>query len=89
MSKDTLIAKYETLPDAARKQVETFIEFLAQTSSPKRARSAQRRCKFDRAAGLADLNEQFTAVELQQHLNTRDERSGHRHAGQGFSAHTE
>ena len=28
MSKDTLIAKYETLPVVAQKQVETFIELM-------------------------------------------------------------
>jgi hypothetical protein len=33
MSKDTLIAKYETLPAVAQKQVETFIEFLSKTSA--------------------------------------------------------
>jgi hypothetical protein len=68
MSKDALIAKYETLPVSAKKQVETFIEFLSETSSPKRARPAKRRFKFDWAGGLADLKKQFTAVELQHHL---------------------
>jgi hypothetical protein len=69
MSKDALIAKYETLPAPAQKQVETFIEFLSQTSSPKPARSPKRRFKFGWAGGLADLKDQFTAVELQHHLN--------------------
>ncbi len=69
MSKDTLIAKYETLPATAQKQVETFIEFLSKTSSPKPARSSKRRFKLDWAGGLADLKKQFTAVELQHHLN--------------------
>ena len=69
MSKDTLIAKYETLPAPAQKQVETFIEFLSQTSSPKPARPTKRRFKFGWAGGLADLKGQFTAVELQHRLN--------------------
>ena len=69
MSKDTLIAKYETLPVVAQKQVETFIEFLSQTTPPKSARSTKRRFKFDWAGGLADLKDQFTAVELQHHIN--------------------
>ncbi len=69
MSKDTLIAKYETLPAPAQKQVETFIEFLSQNSSAKPARPAKRRFKFGWAGGLADLKSQFTAVELQHHLN--------------------
>lgn len=69
MSKDALIAKYETLPVSAKKQVETFIEFLSKSSPPKRARAAKRRFKFDWAGGLADLKKQFTAVELQHHLN--------------------
>jgi hypothetical protein len=69
MSKDTLIAKYETLPAPAQKQVEAFIEFLSQTSSPKPARPTKRRFKFGWAGGLADLKSQFTAVELQHHIN--------------------
>ena len=69
MSKDTLIAKYETLPVVAKKQVQTFVEFLSKTSSPRNGRSARRRFKFDWAGGLADLKKQFTAVELQHHLN--------------------
>lgn len=69
MSKDALIAKYETLPASAQRQVESFIEFLAKASSPKPARPARRRFKFDWAGGLADLRKQFTAVELQHHLN--------------------
>ena len=69
MSKDTLIAKYETLPVGAQKQVETFIEFLSQSTPAKSARSAKRRFKFDWAGGLADLKSQFTAVELQHQLN--------------------
>ena len=69
MSKDALIAKYETLPVAAQKQVESFIEFLSRTNSPKSARPAKRRFKFDWAGGLADLKKQFTAVELQHQLN--------------------
>ena len=69
MSKDALIAKYDSLPATAQKQVETFIEFLSQTSASKPARPAKRRFKFDWAGGLADLKKQFTAVELQHHLN--------------------
>jgi hypothetical protein len=68
MSRDTLIAKYETLPAVAQKQVETFIEFLSQTSPTKPMRSTKRRFKFDWAGGLADLKRRFTAVELQHHL---------------------
>jgi hypothetical protein len=69
MSRDTLIAKYETLPVVAQKQVETFIEFLSQTTPTKFVRSTKRRFKFDWAGGLADLKRRFTAVELQHHLN--------------------
>ena len=69
MSRDTLIAKYETLPVVAQKQVETFIEFLSKTAQPKPGRPAKRRFKFDWAGGLAGLKDQFTAVELQHHLN--------------------
>ena len=69
MSRDTLIAKYETLPVGAQKQVETFIEFLSKTTPTKSVRSAKRRFKFDWAGGLADLKDRFTAVELQHHIN--------------------
>ena len=69
MSKETLIAKYETLPAVAQKQVETFIEFLSQTTPTKSARVAKRRFKFGWAGGRADLKNQITAVELQHHLN--------------------
>jgi hypothetical protein len=70
MSKDTLIAKYEALPAAAQKQAASFIEFLSQTTAhPKSNRSTKRRFKFNWAGGLADLKKQFTAVELQHHIN--------------------
>ena len=69
MSKDTLIAKYESLPIGAQKQVESFIEFLSQTTTPKSARSTKRRFKFDWAGGLANLQGRLTAVELQHQLN--------------------
>ena len=69
MSRDTLIAKYETLPVVAQKQVETFIEFLSQRAPAKPVRGTKRRFKFDWAGGLADLKRRFTAVELQHHLN--------------------
>ena len=69
MSRETLIAKYETLPVVAQKQVETFIEFLSQRTPTKPGRTTKRRFKFDWAGGLADLKRRFTAVELQHHLN--------------------
>ncbi|GDY23638.1 hypothetical protein LBMAG56_49850 [Verrucomicrobiota bacterium] len=69
MSKDTLIAKYETLPVGAQKQVETFIEFLSQTPTPRTARSTKRRFKFDWAGGLANSKPRSTSVELQRHLH--------------------
>jgi hypothetical protein len=69
MSRDTLIAKYETLPVVAQKQVEAFIEFLSQGPPAKPGRVTKRRFKFDWAGGLADLKHRFTAVELQHHLN--------------------
>jgi hypothetical protein len=69
MSKDTLVAKYQALPVPAQRQVETFIEFLTQTTPAKPSRATKRRFKFDWAGGLADMKKQFTAVELQHHLN--------------------
>ena len=64
-----MIAKYETLPVVAQKQVETFIELLSQRAPAKPVRARKRRFKFDWACGLADLRRRFTAVELQHHLN--------------------
>ena len=69
MSRDTLIAKYETLPVVAQKQVETFIEFLLKTTPTKSTRSTKRRFKFDWGGGLVDLKRRFTAVESLHHLN--------------------
>jgi hypothetical protein len=69
MSKVTLIAKYEALPAPAQKQVATFIEFLSNATPAKSARPTKRRFKFGWAGGWADLKDQFTAVELQLHLN--------------------
>jgi len=69
MSKDTLIAKYETLPATAQRQVDLFIDSLSKTAAAKPARSAKHRFKFDWAGGLADMKGRFTAVELQHKLN--------------------
>jgi hypothetical protein len=69
MRRGTLIAKYESLPVVAQKQVKTFIEFLSQRTPTKPVRASKRRFKFDWAGGLADLRGRFTAVELQHHLN--------------------
>jgi hypothetical protein len=69
MSKSALIAKYEALPVAAQRQVETFIEFLSKTTSTKSTSPVKRRFNFDWAGGLADLKDRFTAVELQHRLN--------------------
>ena len=69
MSNETLIAKYEALPVSAQKQVETFIEFLTETTLAKSPRPAGRRFSFNWAGGLADLKNQFTAVELQHRIN--------------------
>jgi hypothetical protein len=69
MSKNALIAKYEALPVAAQKQVETFVEYLSKKTSAKSAHSAKRRFNFGWAGGLSDLKDQFTAVELQHCLN--------------------
>jgi len=71
MSKTTLIAKFETLPAPAQRQVESFIEFLSRSNAPKPARPARRRFKLGWAGGLADLKKKFTAVELQHHINER------------------
>jgi len=79
MSRDTLIAKYETLPVVAQKQVEAFIEFLSERTPAKPVRATKRRFKFDWAGGLSDLKGRFTAVELQPH----------RHTGQGLSTRPE
>ncbi len=63
-----MVAKFETLPVPAQKQVEAFIDFLSKTSSAKPRRPGKRRFKFDWAGGLLDLKGS-TAVELQHQLN--------------------
>lgn len=70
MSKDSLIAKFEALPVSAQRQVETFIEFLSKTAAVKPTCPAGLRFNFAWAGGLADLKDQFTAVELQHHINS-------------------
>jgi hypothetical protein len=69
MSKSALIAKYEALPVPAQRQVEAFMEFLADATSPKSTSPAKRRFNFDWAGSLEDLNEEFTAVALQHRIN--------------------
>ena len=69
MSKSALIAKYEALPVAAQKQVETLIKVLSKRPSAKSTHPAKHRFNFDWAGGLQDLKDQFTAVELQHRLN--------------------
>jgi len=69
MSRDVLIAKIEAPPPPAKKQTEAFIDFVSQTSKPKAKHRTRRRFKFDWAGGLADMKDQFTAVELQHRLN--------------------
>ena len=65
MSKDTLVAKYAALPAVAQRQVESFIGFVSKMTHPITAHTGKRRFEFDWAGGLADLKDQFTAVELQ------------------------
>jgi len=68
MSTETLVGKFQALPPAARKRVEALIEDL----SAKQVRPGKRKKKrftFNWAGGLSDLKGQFTAVELQHHIN--------------------
>jgi hypothetical protein len=67
VSRDSLIAKYETLPASARRQVDTFVDYLSRTAKP--SRSIKRRFKFDWAGGLADLKSRYSSVELQHQIN--------------------
>ena len=71
MSGETLVANYQALPPAAQREVETLIERLrlraAVNARPKS--EPRRRFTFDWRGGLEDMREQFTAVQLQHHLN--------------------
>ena len=69
MSRNALADKIESLPLPAKKQAELFIEFLVHSAKPKTKNQKKRRFKFDWAGGLADLKDQFTAVELQHRIN--------------------
>jgi hypothetical protein len=47
-----------------------LIDFLSKTELGRnQLRATKRRFKFDWAGGMAGLKDQFTAVELQHHLN--------------------
>ena len=69
MNRDALIEKIESLPFPAQKQAEAFVDFLKKSSKSKPRSHKKRRFKFDWAGGLADLKDDFTAVELQHRIN--------------------
>jgi hypothetical protein len=47
-----------------------LIDTLSSVAKAKPARRKKHRFTFSWAGGLADLKDQFTAVELQHHINT-------------------
>jgi hypothetical protein len=65
-----LVAKFEALPPRSQKQVEALVDTLSSVAKAKPARRKKHRFTFSWAGGLADLKDQFTAVELQHHINT-------------------
>ena len=69
MSTEALVDKFKALPPSAQKQVEAFIESLAKQPPPQRVPSRRPGFKFTWEGGLEDLKDQFTAVELQHHIN--------------------
>jgi len=69
MSTEILIDKFQALPPTAQKQVEVFIDYLAERCKPGNKHSSKPGFKFNWEGGLADLKDQFTAVELQHQIN--------------------
>jgi hypothetical protein len=65
MSRDAIIAKIESLPEESRKQLLAFLNFLAEQSGQLTQSTKPPGFKFNWAGGLADLGQEFTAVELQ------------------------
>jgi hypothetical protein len=70
MSTEALVAKLQMLPPSAQRQVEVLVETLFAASQTQPKPQEGKRFKFDWEGGLEDLKSQFTAVELQHHINT-------------------
>ena len=65
MSRELILEKIEGLPEESRRQLIAFLDFLSgQASRPAQASPAPG-FKFNWAGGLADLSQEFSAVELQ------------------------
>ena len=64
-----LLEKFEALTPAAQRQVAAFMAALSAGAQARTAPRKGKRFTFQWAGGLADLKHQFTAVELQHHLN--------------------
>jgi hypothetical protein len=69
MSTKMLVEQFEALTPAAQNQVSAFVAALSAGNQTKAASRKGKRFAFQWAGGLADLKNQFTAVELQHHTN--------------------
>ncbi len=67
MSSAKTTSMFEQLPSAVKKQVIDYMEFLLKNYSPKKKK--KRKFSFSWEGGLADLNSQYTSVELQHEAN--------------------
>ena len=65
MSRELILEKIESLPDEARGQLLAFLEFLSAQAHQAAQVAPAPGFKFNWAGGLADLSQEFSAVELQ------------------------
>ena len=69
MSSEALIAKFQTLPPTAQREVERLLDLLAEQSKANGGRPRKPGFKFTWEGGLETLRDKFTAVELQHQTN--------------------
>ena len=69
MSTKMLVEQFEALTPAAQNQVSAFVVALSAGNQAKATPRKGKRFTFQWAGGLADLKNQFTAVELQHHIS--------------------
>ena len=64
-----LLEQFEALTPAAQNQVSAFVAALSAGNQAKATPRKGKRFTFQWAGGLADLKQQFSAVELQHHIS--------------------
>jgi len=70
MNRETLPDKIKPLPSRVKRRARAFVHVLT-GNSMRKGRRQKKSFKFDWAAGVAEMKDQFTAVGLQHSLNDR------------------